>query len=180
MDSLPQNTRKMHGEVNNVPKIEEYARVMEELHRKAYKEGKEYGFLFCEKEGKLFPSMTTEGGARAIEKIVDCKIFDAKEKGYFHTHPSEIGISLPAAEDVCYAIDRNHDFLCVSGEIPRRVACWQIEKEKTEQFKTECSKLKQAETAKEAMEISMAITNKMDKLLKEFYSKPIRNKNAKD
>lgn len=32
-----------------IPKIEEYAKLMEELHRKAHREGKEYGFLFLKK-----------------------------------------------------------------------------------------------------------------------------------
>jgi len=153
--------------------VEKYAKLMEELHKKARREGREFGFLFCEKEGKLFPSMTTEGGEHAIEKIVDCKIFGAKPKGYFHTHPSDIGLSLPAPSDVCYALEKNHEFLCVSGEIPRRVACWKIKKRDIEKLRQLCRKLAEAKTAREAWEISSEIREKMGKYLKEFYSKPI-------
>lgn len=153
-------------------KVEEYAKLMEELHKKARKEGREFGFIFCEKEGKLFPSMTTEGGECAIEKIIDCEIFGAKAKGSFHTHPSDIGISLPAVEDVCYAVKQNHDFLCLSGEIPRRVACWKIVD--IERLKGNCAELGKAKNPKEATDKRLEIMNTMEKHLKEFYAKPVQ------
>jgi len=150
--------------------LKKYGDLMKLLHEKGREEGREFGFLFCERDKKLFPSMTTTGGERAIEKIVDCEMFEAKAKGYFHTHPHELGLSLPSAGDVCYSWLKKLDLLCLSGEIPRRIACYRVDREKAS---GPCGRLLKAVSALEVQEAESEITEKLGELVEEIYVKPL-------
>ena len=149
--------------------IEKYYDLIYKLHKKARDEGREYGFLFCEKDEKLFPSMTTSGGEHAIAKLVDCEMFEGKTKGMFHTHPSDWGMSEPSTTDMCSALELNCQFLCVSGQHPyRMVGCWTF-KSGVKDLKKSCMKLEKAKTIHEAREADAEIRKKTEKYLKPIY-----------
>ena len=161
-------------------KLEKYIPLMEKLHKRSTDIGRELGFIFCVKDQNIFPSTVVEGESREISEFVGCEPFDATEIGSFHTHPSPLGVPLPAAQDLCYFMERGHQFLCVSGNLPYYIGCWEIlDTPERKEFEKKCEVFSQCKDLQDCwrkeLEMEEEMRKNWNKILRTIIEKPIKD-----